>query len=271
MEKKRTKHSPEFKQEVVNYANANGGAWAAAKYYNLPPETVRYWASPKVQEHYKKKSLEKYNNVIKNNPELMAERNRRSLEQSKNPERVAYNLSYRERNKERIYANTKRHRQENIEHYKQRAHERYIQDRDSGKLAEERRNNPILRLKGIIREGVRRALFYGEIIKDAPSITYLGCTIEEFRNYIASKFLPGMTWDNHGRGSDKWHLDHIIPLDLLNEKSDVEMVKRLCHYTNYQPLWEIDNLSKNNKRPEGFVLQEDVVEYGNSVEEDSTM
>jgi hypothetical protein len=49
-----------------------------------------------------------------------------------------------------------------------------------------------------------------------------------------------MSWSNHG----KWHIDHIIPLS--SAKSKEELVK-LCHYTNLQPLWALDNLGKANK------------------------
>ena len=49
-----------------------------------------------------------------------------------------------------------------------------------------------------------------------------------------------MTLENHG----EWHLDHIIPLAIA--KTEEEIIK-LNHYTNFQPLWAIDNLKKGAK------------------------
>lgn len=66
---------------------------------------------------------------------------------------------------------------------------------------------------------------------------YIGCKQEELLSYLESKFIEGMTWDNYG----EWHIDHIIPLSIA--KTEDELYK-LCHYTNLQPLWAIDNIKK---------------------------
>jgi hypothetical protein len=49
-----------------------------------------------------------------------------------------------------------------------------------------------------------------------------------------------MNWSNR----NLWHIDHIIPL--ASAKTEEEMIK-LCHYTNLQPLWAIENMSKGSK------------------------
>ena len=81
-------------------------------------------------------------------------------------------------------------------------------------------------------------------MKPGSSVKLLGCSIEEFRVHLESLFLPGMSWMNRGRGG--WHIDHIKPLCLFNLE-DLEEFRAACHYTNLQPLWERDNLSKNKK------------------------
>jgi len=58
--------------------------------------------------------------------------------------------------------------------------------------------------------------------------------------HIEQQFKDGMSWENHG----EWHIDHIFPVGLA---SDEEMVYKLNHYTNLQPLWAKENLQKGAK------------------------
>lgn len=85
-------------------------------------------------------------------------------------------------------------------------------------------------------------------------VNTVGCTVEFLKQYIESKFQPGMSWENQG----EWHLDHIIPLSSFDLSNNREL-KRACHYTNLQPLWAKDNLKKNNKYT--IVLQSTTVEH----------
>jgi HNH endonuclease. len=89
----------------------------------------------------------------------------------------------------------------------------------------------------------------GKAIKGGPkvgsAVDDLTCSIDEFKVKMARFFEPGMSWANRGNGPGKWHLDHIIPLsafDLTNE----EQFKSAAHYSNYQPLWSEENLSKGD-------------------------
>lgn len=80
--------------------------------------------------------------------------------------------------------------------------------------------------------------------KAGSAVKDLGCSIQEFKIYIESKFLPGMTWDNWGINT--WHLDHIISLSSFDLTIREELLKAV-HYTNLQPLWAKDNIKKSNK------------------------
>jgi hypothetical protein len=82
--------------------------------------------------------------------------------------------------------------------------------------------------------------------KSKRSVDLLGCSVSFFRDYLRSKYLPGMTDNNYGKGSVKWNIDHIIPLASFN-LTDVEQASKAFHYTNCQPLWEPANQSKLSK------------------------
>lgn len=97
------------------------------------------------------------------------------------------------------------------------------------------------RLKDILRSRLLKAL--KKNLKSGSAVANLGCSVNELKQYLECKFLPGMTWDNQGKGKDKWNIDHVIPLksfDLTNP----EELKKACHYTNLQPIWEPDHYKK---------------------------
>lgn len=104
------------------------------------------------------------------------------------------------------------------------------------------KNNINHKLAGRIRDRLSSAL-KGKT-KPASAIKMLGCTIDELKIHIESKFYEGMTWNNWDKHG--WHIDHIIPLDSF-DLTDKEQFGKACHYTNLQPLWAIDNWSKGNR------------------------
>ena len=50
-----------------------------------------------------------------------------------------------------------------------------------------------------------------------------------------------MNWGNR----KKWHLDHIRPCASF-DLSDINQQKECFHYSNFQPLWAKDNISKGS-------------------------
>lgn len=106
--------------------------------------------------------------------------------------------------------------------------------------------NPSFKIGQNMRSRVRSALLQQCLSKtgDISTFELLGCTREFLKEYIEAKFLPNMNWNNYGLKG--WHIDHIIPCSSF-DLTDKEQLKKCFHYTNLQPLWWKDNLSKGNK------------------------
>ena len=103
------------------------------------------------------------------------------------------------------------------------------------------------RLKSILRHRIRNAI-KGTIkgTKSDKTINLIGCSIIEVKNHLEKQFKKGMTWENHGRYG--WHIDHIMPCSSF-DLTDPDQQKKCFHYTNLQPLWAHENLSKGSKIP----------------------
>lgn len=131
--------------------------------------------------------------------------------------------------------------EEDIEKTKQR------RERQKKRSAERSRTKMVdmgARLKRDLRSRLAISVRYSGRYKSGSSIELLGCSIEELMKHLESKFQPGMTWEN--RGLHGWHIDHIIPLASI-DVSDIEQLSKVCHYTNLQPLWAIDNYRKGGR------------------------
>jgi hypothetical protein len=64
---------------------------------------------------------------------------------------------------------------------------------------------------------------------------YLGCSLDEFIDYIESQFQSGMDWSNY---TIVWKITFIKPLNIYNSLSDQEIIKRL-HYTNIKVIYKL--------------------------------
>lgn len=167
------------------------------------------------------------------------------------------NAKWRAENKEREKERRARYYQENKEREKEkaakwRAENKHRQKELSRKWSAENRekitkqvmqryySDPNFRLVNVLRARVRGAIKNGH--KSAKTMELLGCSIEEVKSHLESQFTEGMTWDNYG----KWHIDHIIPCASF-DLTDPEQQKKCFHYTNLQPLWATENISKGAK------------------------
>jgi len=104
-----------------------------------------------------------------------------------------------------------------------------------------RLSDPHFKLRQLLSNRINHAL-KGRITPEA-TIELLGCTLTELKNHIETQFVEGMTWDNHGKGSKCWHIDHILPCAFFDLSDYTE--RKICfHYSNLQPMWEPDNIRK---------------------------
>jgi hypothetical protein len=149
-----------------------------------------------------------------------------------------YNKKYREQNKEKNQGKVKEYNKKYRETYKEIRNNRYN---------ERKKNDPFFKFKETIRQLIRVSTKGFKKMSRTEEI--LGCTYEEFKQYLESKFEPWMTWDNKGlyNGTPNygWDIDHIIPKS--NGMCYDEVIK-LNHHTNLQPLCSYynRNVKKDN-------------------------
>ena|SRR3990167_4865718 len=160
---------------------------------------------------------------------------------------------FRQQQKDYHLANIEERRKKNCEYAKKRKNKKQKYDieyrKKNAKKIDARvyqwrvnrmKKEPFFRFKERLKVRIYHAFKAVGMNKSRHSKDLLGGTLEEIRKHIEMKFADEMTWENYG----KWHADHIIPL--IAGKTEDEMIK-LCHYTNLQPLWAIDNLRKGKK------------------------
>jgi len=102
--------------------------------------------------------------------------------------------------------------------------------------------NLLFKIKENIRGLIKSAFKRNNISKKGRTANILGCSYEELKQHLESKFESWMNWENHGLYNGTlnygWDIDHIIPLS--SAKSEEDIIK-LNHYTNLQPLCSYTN------------------------------
>ena len=165
-----------------------------------------------------------------------------------NAERLrTYRLKYYQENKDRLKQKSKAYRKSNPDKVKDcntkyRNNNKNIINEKKMKYYYENKNNVSFKIANNIRVRLRRALKNNQ--KVGSAVKDLGCSVEELKCYLESMFDLDMSWDNCGLHG--WHIDHIKPLSSFDLSNREELLKA-CHYTNLQPLWAKDNLTKGNK------------------------
>jgi len=105
-----------------------------------------------------------------------------------------------------------------------------------------RKSSVVEKLKYRISDRIRKNLRKKNFKKGKNTKDIIGCSIQDLKIHLESKFQHGMSWENHSLTG--WHIDHIKPLSLGKTE---EEIYELWHYTNLQPLWWVDNIKKGAK------------------------
>jgi len=183
---------------------------------------------------------------------ISCERVRRAKHRKANKDNIKeYNRNYREANKEEIAEKKKAYHEANKEKYKAycEANKEKIAERKKVYEMQRRSKDPFFRLKQNYRNSCYRAFKSIGQKKNNPSLKLLELeTWQQLAKHLQAQFYDHpetgeeMTFDDHGIYG--WHIDHIIPISTAKTEEDII---KLCHYTNLQPLWAEENLSKGNK------------------------
>jgi hypothetical protein len=179
--------------------------------------------------------------------------------------RAAKNKDYRDSHKESIQKYSKEYRTANAEEISKKRKQTYplVKDaylkkqseyyytnktsiRERRRMIHSKRMNTDLeyKIKHTVRARFNSMIKNRGMVKNASVIDIVGCTMPDLISHLESLFKPGMSWDNYGLHG--WHIDHVAPLASFDVSKEEEL-RKAWHYTNLQPLWAKDNLSKGTK------------------------
>ena len=190
------------------------------------------------EREYKEVNKDKYKEYSKNRPYDAISKRNYYLE----------NKEYILLQRKSAYENNKESKLEYQKNYN-----KINKDKRNAYLSERRQNDPLFRLITNVRNLIYNSFYYNGYSKNSKTEELLGCSFEELKDYLESKFEPWMNWDNRGLYSGEfnygWDIDHVIPLSSVNKEDEII---KLNHYTNLQPL-----CSKINRD-----IKKDNLEYG---------
>ena len=221
------RQTEEGKQAVKNYNNSEKGKRARKKYAQSDKGKAyvkKYYQSDKVKEKIRLyRQTEKFKEWEKNYKQ--SEHGKKIIKKAKDK-----------------YAKTIKGKEAIFNTYKKRKDKGLVSEWRKVYEKERLKTDPIFKISVMVRKRINIFLKQKNIKKTNKSFEMIGCSPEYLKKYLENKFKPGMSWSNHGIHG--WHIDHIIPLASAKNQEDFE---KLTHYTNLQPLWSKENLSKKDK------------------------
>ena len=230
---------------LSDYANCKRGK------YNKQPKCKK--CNKSYREDNSDRITTYLNNYYQENKEDLIVKNTKRVQD--NYEAVQeYKKKWYLENKEEIVEKAKVRYEDNKEDIQRYKKEYYQINKDtlikkSTKRREERRKtDKLFDLKLNISNTIRTAI-QKRYTKSRTTKDIIGCSMEDFKNYIESQFESWMNWDNYGNVCEtlqpncSWDLDHIIPVSSAETEEEVYL---LNHWSNFQPLCSYKN--RNIKR-----------------------
>jgi len=164
--------------------------------------------------------------LLKNREKLLKQMKEYKLKNKKAIQE--YNKKYKIKNRKEISDYNKKYRLNNpeiIKECKKRFKQKY-------------------RIVESLRQRIRKILKSNDLKKNSKSLELIGCDVLTLKLHLQNQFKEGMTWENYGVKG--WHIDHIKPCSSFDLTDPIQQ-KKCFHYTNLQPLWWFDNISKRDK------------------------
>jgi len=152
---------------------------------------------------------------------------------------------YYEKNKEELKSKQKEYNSKN--YVKGSKNEYFKEYRENNKTIllekakernkQKRKTDPLFKIKSNMRSNIANAVKRINHKKESKTELILGCSFDELKQYLESKFEVWMNWGNYGLYNGEpnfgWDIDHKIP---QNKALNYEELIKLNHYTNLQPL-----------------------------------
>lgn len=180
-----------------------------------------------------------------NNKEKLNKASKEYSKANKDNISVKKKLYYSE-NRDNILKKRKEFRLNNIDKFKEKDKIYQINNKEKINkynceyIKNKKKSNHLFKLSVNIRNLIWLSISKMGYSKTEDTENIIGCEFEYFKIYIESQFKDGMCWENYG----DWHLDHKTPISWAKSEEDVI---NLNHYSNFQPMWAYENMSKGNR------------------------
>lgn len=114
--------------------------------------------------------------------------------------------------------------------------------KSSKKHFDRRRADPTYKFFHSQQSAIQK-IFEGK--KPGTTQQLMGCSNEEYVQYLRSLFQEGMTMENYGK---VWEIDHFIPIAAAIR--DPSLKEKVAHYSNHRPAFILDNRTKKDRMPD---------------------